>query len=219
MRLKFTRLFTWLLLSLTTPTLYAQTIYFGMGGAIDYNSYIGIDNFGIVDYKGNTGYRAGFVLQFKLNPKLSFRSNLNYSIKRFREVADLTLLPTDPNTDPVLGQEAKLESSYTTRFIELPLDVMFKLNKSEKFDLVATIGATNAFQIGRKYKSSLASEEAKVYRAYLLGLKAGLGFLFKLDGVGIYIEPQAGLYLNQVHTRYPERNPIHFGLEFQLLRM
>jgi hypothetical protein len=188
-----------------------------MGGAIDYNSYIGIDNFGIVDYKGDLGYRAGFAFQYKLNSKISFKSNLNYAGKRYREVIDFTLLPIDPN-DPVYDQD-KIENKYSTRFIELPLDVMFKLNKSEKFDLVATIGATNAFQISRKYNSSLANEGAKVYRDYLLGLKAGLGFLFKLDGIGIYIEPQAGFYLNRVHTQFLERNPIHFGLEFQLLRM
>lgn len=58
--------FILVLLILTTPTLYAQSIYFGMGGAIDYNSYTGIDNLGIVDYKGSMGYRAGFVLQYKL---------------------------------------------------------------------------------------------------------------------------------------------------------
>lgn len=206
------------LLGTATPTLYAQSFYFGMGGAIDYNSYTGIDNLGIVDYKGSLGYRAGFALHYKLNSKLSLKSNLNYSVKRYKEIADLTLIPIDPN-DPVFGLEDKIESSYTTRFLELPFDVMLKLNKNNKFDIVSTLGVVNAFQIGSKYNNSLANSESKVYENYLLGLKTGLGFMFRLANIGIYIEPQVGLYLNQVHTRYPERNPIHFGLEFQVLKI
>lgn len=51
-----------MLVSATTPTLYAQTVYLGVGGAIDYNSYTGIDNLGIVDYKGSmvTGLASRF---------------------------------------------------------------------------------------------------------------------------------------------------------------
>ncbi|MBN8650362.1 MAG: hypothetical protein J0L67_02990 [Cytophagales bacterium] len=96
---------------------------------------------------------------------------------------------------------------------------MLKLNNSNKIDIVSTLGVLNSFQIGHKYKNSLASDDSKVYENYLLGLKTGLGFLFKLDNIGIYIEPQAGFYLNQVHTRFPEKNPIHFGLEIQVLKI
>lgn len=110
-----------------------------------------------------------------------------------------SITPIDPN-DPVLEQEDKIESSYTTRFIELPFDVMLKLNKNDKFDFVSTLGVVNLFQIGSKYNNSLATSESKVYENYLLGLKSGLGFLFRLDKIGIYIEPQVGFYVNQVHT-------------------
>jgi len=206
-----------MLLGAATPALYAQTIYFGIGGAVDYNSYTRIDNFGIVDYKGAMGYRGGFAFRYKLNSKVSFKSNLNYASKRYREVIDFTLVPIDPN-DPAYDQD-KIESIYITRFIEVPLDVMLKLNKKDKFDIVSTFGVVNSFQIGSKYINSLVTSESKVYGNYLLGLKTGLGFLFRLDNVGIYIESQVGLYLNQVHTRFPERNPIHFGLEFQVLKI
>jgi hypothetical protein len=210
----FTYIFTCLILSVLTQSVHAQTTYFGLGGAIDYNSYTGIDDFGIVDYKGSAGYRAGFVIQYNLNSKVSFKGKLNYATKSFKEVIDFSKIPNDP----LIG-ESKVESQYINRFIELPLDVTFKLNKNERLDIVSTFGVINSFQIGREYKNSIASNDSKVYHDYLFGLKTGLGFLFKLDGIGIYLEPQVGFYLNQVHTRFPDRNPLHFGLEVQVLKI
>jgi len=212
---------TYILISMLPITVTAQNVYFGISGSIDYNSYRNIDKVGPSSYKGKINYCGGVVIQYNLNEKVSLKTKLIYATKNFQETIDLTMLiPIDPN-DPVLTQEDEATIDYFNKFIEIPIELNYKLNKSKTFDLISSLGLVNSFQIDHDYKASesISVNNPKSYNDYLLGLKTGLGFLFRTNDVGIYFEPRIGVYLNTVHSSFPEKNPIQFGLEIQVLKI
>jgi hypothetical protein len=205
----------------TPKEIQAQTFYFGLNTSIDYNSYGRITNIGPTDYKGKTNFSSGLVIQYNLNAKISLKTKVNYSSKNFQEVTDLNyFVPLDPN-DPLINGGSEVKVDHINRYIDVPIEINYKLNKNKAFDVVSIVGFVNSFQFDSDHRtnSKLLEVRENRYNTYLFSVKTGMGFLYKLNRFGIYMEPQIRFYMNSVHTDVPSKNPIHLGFEFSILKI
>jgi hypothetical protein len=194
----------------------------GIGSSIDFNSYTFVDDRGAGEFKGQVSLSGGLLVRYTLNAKLWVGTKLFYSSKSYKEIIDLTKYKTTDPNDPILSTPSKIKISYSNKFLELPLEIGYKLYNG-KVEVFSTVGLINSFRIGYNGKISSDALNSNLdwgrYNGYLLSGKLGIGFLMKLkDGFGFYIEPQARIYINKVHTSL-DQNPFQLGIELQLLKL
>jgi hypothetical protein len=220
MRIK--QLILTVLLILIETSLFAQNkkFLFGIGSSLDFNSYGLVKDLGPVSYAGKFGYSAGFTFRYIVNDKCWISSKLFYSTKKHEEIIDFTSYRSTDPFDQLLNKPTEVITKYSNSFIEIPIDFGYKLN-SKKIELYSVFGLVNSIRTTYSGEGELLlfsnGDEGK-YANYLVSAKLGLGLLFKMKGLGLYIEPQTRIYLNKVNPN-DDQNPIQFGLELQLLKL
>ncbi len=213
---------TFILIAFFT-TLKAQNnnLIIGISSSLDFNSYAFVEDFGPIVYEGKLNYSAGIVLKYSLNGRFSISTKALFSTKNFQEIIDFGhYSPIDPN-DPLLIRDAELAINYLNKFLDIPFELNYRLNRERKLGIYLSLGLVNSIQIDSDKKANFDTpiSESKRYNDYLLSAKLGLGLFINLSKLGIFIEPQTRFYLNEVHNEFPNENPIHFGIEIQVLKI
>jgi hypothetical protein len=214
---------TWIAISLCLWQLsvYGQNKRWTLGAStsLDLNSHMFSDNFGALVYSGKLGYSLGFVAKYKVSDKVWARMRLLYSSKNRAESFDLNVYRMVNPFDPLIISSNEI--TYTNNVIELPIEAGYKIGGNGKMKLYGVIGLTNTMRINNSYSSSntfpLSPNTRSKYYPYILGTKAGIGFLFSLGKVGMYIEPQTRFYITTVDDQSP--NPVQFSLDVQVLKL
>ncbi|MBX2965814.1 MAG: outer membrane beta-barrel protein [Cyclobacteriaceae bacterium] len=218
--------FTILFLIALSVTAQDKKIRFGVSSSFDYNFYGTVTDYPWADYQGKVNFSAGFVFKYQLNERLFFLTKALYSTKNYKlkenenslfyvPPGSSTPVPVDPgppmdNPNPV----------FRNSFVDIPLEIGWSLFNKKNFGIAGVFGFVNSFQVAHKNESFYIDSpvEEKTYNNYLLSTKMGVGFMFKTDKIGFHIEPQARLYVTNVHPKMDE-NPIHLGIEMQILKL
>lgn len=195
-----------------------SNLIFGISSSIDFNSYAFVDDSGPVDYQLKFNYSAGFVLKYAINDRLTATTKALYATKNFEESIDLNSYQTIHPSDLSL-LSGNFIIAYKNTYVDIPFELNYRLNPEYKTGMIVCFGVVNSFLIdySTKMENSFLIEPLKKYNDYLLGVKLGFGLLFDIGQLGLQIEPQIKYYLTEVHNSYPDSNPIHFGIELQIL--
>ncbi|MBX2841933.1 MAG: PorT family protein [Flammeovirgaceae bacterium] len=192
--------------------------------SLDSNSYFLVKELSdAVNHQGKLNYSAGVIIYYDLNDRFTLKSKLLYSTKNFAITYDFQKLRDE--TFDGISVVKKATYQYFNSYIDIPLEIGYKLSENKHPGYV-TLGFTNSFLVGydtKGYFFDPTPEKVKSYNDYLLSIKSGYGKLFKTKSLGIYLEPQFRIYLNRVmkfnKNNSPKQNPMHFGIELQLLKL
>lgn len=184
---------------------------FGLGSSLDLSSYGLVDDRGPFTYRGDLGFSGGLIGRYSLNSKLWVGSKIYYSVKSYQEVLDYKKFAALNPNDPIYVGANEAYSKYGNSFLEIPAEAGY-LVKDGNTRFYSTFALVNSFQLSN-------SDRYGSYNSYLLSAKLGFGFLFPLNKLGIYIEPQTRFFLNNVQGQDRKMNPIQFSIELQLLKL
>jgi len=174
--------------------------------------YISNDgSFGKGIYRARVGFSAGVFGRATISQRTSLDFGFNYLLRSYRLEFDYLQLPDDP-----IIVTGKTKLNYN--FIDLPIEVNYKMNRSENYDFYLSGGLVNSFGLFSKIKSEdFPDNKTSLDGVYQLGVRSGLGFLFRFQSTGIGIEPQCGYTFLQSERWSDEWKPLYFGLEFSFL--
>lgn len=191
----------------------------GLSSSIDFNTYFVEEDRWPADFRLRFNYSVGPVIRYALNDRLSLGSGVLLSTKNVNERLDLEAFrPIDPS-DPIL---VDIEPDRVLRnfYLDIPTVINYKFKEGEEVEFYGSLGFVNSLLLSSKENGRTDSRfEILEYNEHLISTKIGAGVFIKKETLGLYIEPQIRIYLNDVHTARLVENPVHFGLEFQLVRI
>lgn len=198
-----------------------KDINFGLAFSLDYNSQVLVEDNPILELQGKTNISTGMVLHYGLNTKTSLSIKALYSTKNLQASTDFSSYKTTDPNDPLLNTSGKLITDYSNKYIDIPIDVSRQLWADQRLSLLGTIGINNSILIEHdaKIRGSAFNVSNKIYKDYLLSAKLGIGLFAIWEKFGLFIEPQVRFYINDVYENLHYQNPVHFGLECQLLKL
>lgn len=197
-----------------------KKISIGLSASVDFNTYIGVGNRWAAEYAPRLNYSAGPVIKYYINERLSVNSGVLFSTKNIKERIDLDAFAALDPFDQVLRRPTDSDNLLLHSYLDIPVSLNYRIRDRDKIEMIVSLGLVNSFQISNKKKSDEdLSIQIAEYNKYLLSSKIGWGLLMKRESFNLYIEPQARFYLSSVHARFPNKNPIHFGIEFQLIKI
>ncbi len=107
--------------------------------------------------------------------------------------------------------------------MDIPVGLNYNFMRQDKLDLYAALGVIGSKLVS--YRSETISTifgdnlNRSPYKDFLVSAKIGMGSLIKTGKLGINIEPQIRCYLQKVYRENIDENPIHFGIQFSILKL
>lgn len=197
----------------------AQDLSIGISASFDYNAYWFAnyeekkDN---IKYTGRPGYSIGATIKIDVNSSIFLKSGIFYSAKNYSEVVqDYRVIPGNPSPN----YDGPYKSKFSSKFLELPIDVSFRIKSNENLNTYFLVGLINSYRVGYSSKKYFSVLNYTIeYSKYLLAVKTGIGVLANLKKNKILIEPQLRYYITQVHEEeYLSKNPFYMGIEVSYL--
>jgi hypothetical protein len=112
----------------------------GVSASFDYNAYWFIKEKNHLKYKGVPGFSVGITVRGAVNAKMVLKSGVYYSVKNLVEINSFDY--NDPNII-----EGPYESTFSNKFIDIPLDFSFQLNSEEKLKVYFLSGFINSLRV------------------------------------------------------------------------
>lgn len=164
----------------------------------------------------------GFIIKQPVSKKISFGAGFYYSNKSFSEIINIKTYKQINADDPIIQKYNRdLRFTYSTRFIDIPLDIQLTFRDTRPANFYLSAGLVNSFRIGYRTSgddSPSGSVDVVRYNKYLAGAKIGVGIPVAHKKAFVYLEPQMRIYLNRVHERWLAKNPIYVGLAIHALK-
>lgn len=160
------------LMILGATTSFAQ---FGLRAGLNFNN-IGKDakDEPLLKAENKTGFHIGAVYNIDLIGSFSIEPGLYFSQKGFTlDGEEINLSGVDPN-EPLLSFSAKGDANMN--YIEVPVNVKYKLLDLSVLGLYAHIGPFAAYGLGGKLKDTkIFDEDGLDYKRFDFGLQMGVG--------------------------------------------
>jgi len=199
----------------------SKKIQLGFAAAININPYLDKSN-ELMSPTAAPGYSVGLVARKYFSDNLSFDVEAHFTKIVYRGVVTFDELngyynrihPDDPLLEPV---DFDGSYAYSNSYIEVPLEINFRVDDRAEVDWIASAGIVNSF--GVSAKSQWPGNESKVtedYNAYLTNIKVGFGVLVDKPKVSIGVEPQLRYALLQ-DFEFAESKALYIGLETFIL--
>jgi hypothetical protein len=195
-----------------------KRLMFGFNASVDWNSYLLIEDLGISDLQGTLNYASGVTVRKYLSSRLSLAGSINYAVRNFKQHMDYSKLDVADPHDPAYTDNPTYTHNHG--FIDIPVCVAYSIVHTARLEILPSVGIVNSFLVHFEQEANMRTpfvDEGLQYNHHLLATQAGFGFLIKQEHFGILLEPQARIYVSQVHHRGPEQNPFQLGLSASFL--
>lgn len=158
------------------------------------------------------GFSAGLNLEYRLTPKISFRTGLGYGLKNYNHLHEGLIFNSDINPQNGIQTVSRMESSISYSELQLPLLFQYKLNPKVFYTLGLELNTSFADKSERIiYYGNGAIDQLENTTGAILNYAPMLSIGFIVPNSNFIIEPL--FKYNIKEYLIPMSNQYNYGLK------